>query len=157
MNYDTYSEIIKYLNFTDIINLSETNKEYNYYYKNLKETNLWKTKTKYYLLLKKYKVDYKDPGNFIYKMNNVSQEEVKKLNETEDYKTIYEYYYKFFNETEIKCQYKGITSLPELPNCTDLYCNDNKLTSFPELPNCEYLYCRGNQLTSLPNDSFIEK
>ena len=54
------------------------------------------------------------------------------------------------NCTYLLCSHNQLTSLPQLPNCIDLICYNNQLISLPQLPNCRELFCSNNQLTSLP-------
>ena len=55
-----------------------------------------------------------------------------------------------FSAEIVSCENRGLTFLPELPNCKRLYCSDNKLIQLPKLDNCAYLYCNNNELKSLP-------
>jgi hypothetical protein len=50
----------------------------------------------------------------------------------------------------LNCEFKQLTSLPELPKNVKLYCSHNQLISLPNLPNNIELYCSNNFLTSLP-------
>ena len=57
------------------------------------------------LYLDKYKVDYKDPTNFIYIKNNV-RENWFKIHNHYDYFKLLKLYYKFFNSSVLNCSYK---------------------------------------------------
>lgn len=124
--------------------------------------------------LTKYKVDYKDPNNFIYKFNNVNIDDYK---DNDKYKlgSIFKLYMNAYNLIEINCNDKGITSFPIYPNMKRFYGSNNKLVSFetqPKMvdffgnnnilttflvqPKMEYFEGKGNQLTSFPSQPKME-
>lgn len=113
----------------------------------------------YINLIHKYKIDYKDPGNFIYKMNNISLEFCMKNNKNKtednddninfDYKKIFDLYLKFYDKENIFCSYKHITSIPIYPKLKFLECNGNYLKELPYLPVLIELCCGNNQITEL--------
>ena len=101
--------------------------------------------------LKLYDVEYTDPTNFIYIMNNKQMEDyVTLIGDNWDYNGLLELYNEFFNQREIKCQNKGITSFPVYPNMKYFYGAGNRLTSFPTQPNMVYFSGDNNELTSFP-------
>ena len=105
--------------------------------------------------LELYNVDYTDPTNFIYIMNNKKKSEYYK-NEEWNYDGLLKLYMKYFYETEIKLDYysssmtRQITSFPIYPNMTYFFGVDTKLTSFPVQPKMMVFRGYDNQLTSFP-------
>lgn len=125
-------------------------------------------------LIRVYGVQFNDPKNFIYVMNNVDIKDVVK-DGTPDYCRLLKLYSKFFYEKEIVCTRKNISSMPLYPNVERLICNENYLQTLPEgmkslyhldcsgnefkslpqsLKELDYLRCSQNELTSLPDDTF---
>ena len=103
--------------------------------------------------LNKYKVDYKDPNNFIYKFNNVKINHYKNFNNVEDtFKlgSIFRLYMKAYELAQINCNGKGITSFPIYPNMIDFFGPNNQLTSFPVQPNMKSFNGANNKLISFP-------
>lgn len=96
-----------------------------------------------------YKIDYKDPGNFIYKINNVSINEYKDSNGNYNYKKIIRLYMNYYNQEQIYCTNMDISSIPIYPKLKDLTCAYNELTELPELPNLIELNCDSNQINEL--------
>ena len=96
-----------------------------------------------------YKIDYKDPNNFIYLMNDVSIDKCKIKNDF-DYKKIMRLYLNYYNKDEIDCDRNFISSIPIYPNVKKLYCGFGQLKQLHENPNLEVLSCNNNLLTSLP-------
>jgi hypothetical protein len=101
-------------------------------------------------LLEKYQVDYTDPNNFIYKNHEKNIDEYKNADGTWNYTSIYELYYKVFNEKIIVCESLGITSMPVYPNMEEFGGENNELTSFPIQPNMKLFVGDKNRLTSFP-------
>ena len=99
----------------------------------------------YKYFLKKYNVDYHDPSNFIYKINNVNISNY--INDTIDYNGIFLLYYNYYNELYISCLHLRITSIPIYPHLEHLNCNHNDLTSLPHFPSLYNLTCDNNKLT----------
>ena len=124
--------------------------------------------------LTKYKVDYKDPNNFIYKFNNVNINDYKKdsdkdndkyndkYNDKDSYKdndkdngkyklgSIFRLYMNAYNLKEINCEGKGISSFPIYPNMKRIYCSKNNLTTFPVQPKMVDFFGSNNKLISFP-------
>ena len=99
LNYDCLFFIINKIDNIDVLkSFSQINKIiYNY----CKKHPLYN--------IIKYKVNYKDPNNFIYKINNVKIGTVSDLE-------ILELYMKYYNETSITCYNIGITSYLDTGN-----------------------------------------
>lgn len=127
-------------------------------------------------LIDVYQINYQDPTNFIYIMNNESMDSCKKNDNSFNYKKILRLYLNFYNKEEIYCPNKRITSIPIYPKLKDLTCHNNELTELPEMPNLielncdsneimelkiynklEILFCRDNQLTKIPNYPKLKK
>ena len=85
-------------------------------------------------ILELYKVDYTDPTNFIYVINNKKIDDYKIVNGNWNYNGLLKLYMKFFNKKNIECE-EDITSFPIYPNMTHFDVRDNQLTSFPIQPN----------------------
>ena len=143
MNDDVYLEVITRSDPGEIQKLCSSNKHYNTLCKHYRE---YISKAQ----LKRYQVDYKDPGNFIYKMNGVE------FDPKRSYYDIFKLFLGWFYEKEVYCGSKEITSIPNYIFITWLDCNNNLLTSLPQFPNLEYLDCSENQLTSLPDLPKVE-
>ncbi|NBU34483.1 hypothetical protein EB118_18645 [bacterium] len=99
--------------------------------------------------LQKWKIEYTDPTNFIYIMNDTSIESVKNPDESYDFEKIYSLYMKFNSMREIFCTNKSITSIPIYPNVLKLYCHNNRLKEIHGYPNLQTLVCFDNQITSI--------
>lgn len=96
-----------------------------------------------------YNIDYKDPCNFIYIMNNISIDECKYKNGEFNYKKIVRLYLVFYNDYVIDCVYREITSIPIYPKLETLLCNYNEIKELPELPNLIELHCDHNEISHL--------
>lgn len=142
MNTDLYYKLLKYIDSpNDLKNYCLQNK---FFYSLFKENK--QTISKYFL--ERYHVDYTDPTNFIYVMNDKIIDDYR-VKDLWDYISLFKLYIKLFNDTEIRCENKGITSFPIYPNMTILYGRSNQLTSFP-IPKMTHFYGNNNQLTSFP-------
>ena len=100
--------------------------------------------------LTKYKVDYKDPNNFIYKFNNVNINDYKDLQGNFKLGSIFRLYMNAYDLIEINCKGKGITSFPIYPNMKRFYGSNNKLLSFPVQPKMVDFFGSNNKLISFP-------
>ena len=142
----------------DILNLCQTNKQYQQYICNnkpfweallLKEVgniriiipmnadiNWYKEKLKIWpnvkILVEKIKAD------------KVDADYIRPFNDNWDYFEI------VVNLQILSCHNNQLTSLPSMPNLLELYCSHNQLTTLPPMPNLQVLYCSENKLTSLP-------
>src|SRR6516164_10543239 len=142
----------------DILNLCQTNKQYQQYICNnkpfweallLKEVgniriiipmnadiNWYKEKLKIWpnvkILVEKIKAD------------KVDADYIRPFNDNWDYFEI------VHNLQILRCRNNKLTSLPPMPNLQILYCFDNQLTSLPSMPDLRILDCGNNKLTSLP-------
>lgn len=96
-----------------------------------------------------YKINYTDPNNFIYIMNNISLDECKNSDNSFNYKKIFRLYLNFYDKEEIYCLDKGITSIPIYPKLKDLTCSYNELTELPEMQNLVELNCDSNKISEL--------
>jgi Leucine-rich repeat (LRR) protein len=110
--------------------------------------------------LQRYQVDYNDPTNFIYVMNNVKKESFFKDGEPEYCRLLF-LYSKFYDHKSIHFGHgrfgKEITSMPLYPNVKSLVCYGNNLKSLPDgMRNLTFLDCNSNKLTSLPNGMINE-
>jgi Leucine-rich repeat (LRR) protein len=145
------------LSIRDILNLCQTNKQYQQYICNNKPfwaaLLLRETKSKINIPpdanINWYKEKVKNwPSVKILvekiKSNKVDIEYIKLFNDNWDHFEIVE------NLKELHCSYDQLTSLPPMPNLQILNCENNKLTSLPPMPNLQIFFCRDNQLTSLP-------
>ena len=121
-------------------------------------------------LLDKFKIDYKDPGNFIYIFNNhcctrfpscntdqftgltgrcpansVINEYINTDN-TYKYKEILELYLKYYYIKIISWENRNVTSFPIYPNMEECSLSYSQLTTFPIQPNMEKCHIGNNQL-----------
>jgi len=96
-----------------------------------------------------YKVDYKDPNNFIYKFNRKNISEYKN-NLEYNLQSILKLYMETYDLTEINCKNMMITTVPILPNMNIFKCMNNQLTTFPIQPKMQIFYGQDNQLTTFP-------
>jgi hypothetical protein len=142
LNYDVYFEILKNIDLGDLKNYCNQSKMFKQMCQD-NQTSISK------LFLNKYKVEYMDPNNFIYKYNNKNINDYK-IENTWNYKKILKLYMLNYNKFHIKCSYKNITSFPIYPNMTEFEGDNNQLTSFPIQPNMIYFSGENNQLTSFP-------
>ena len=131
LDIDVLYEIFKFL---------ETPKDVIYFCMISKETRKIFKKSK--KLLEIMKVDYKDPGNFVYMANNVSIESYRKLQDGKflyNLDEIYKLYLKFYKlekiTVPINCR---ISSFPVYPKMKTFQASYNQLTSFPVQPKMTY-------------------
>ena len=94
-------------------------------------------------LLEKYKVDYKDPHNFIYLKGK------KFIPVTDDLQKVFKLYLAHYKKKSIEVADKNITSIPIYPKLKELICIENELTKIESMPLLEVLYCNDNQLTTI--------
>ncbi len=103
----------------------------------------------------KYQVDYMDPTNFIYVVNNQKLENFYK-NGLWDYNKIYDLYMKYFYEKTVRYVSNSgsrpvkITSFPVQPKMTNCYIENNNLTTFPVQPEMTFCSIQNNNLTTFP-------
>ena len=102
------------------------------------------------LFINKYKIDYADPNNFIYKYNHQDINNYKNPDGTWKLQNILKLYSRAFYLQTINCNNLDITSFPIYPNMKIFYGNHNRLTSFPIQPRMEYFHGDNNQLTKFP-------
>jgi hypothetical protein len=102
------------------------------------------------IFINKYKIDYVDPNNFIYKYNNQDINDYKNSDGTWKLQNILKLYSRTFYLEMINCNNLGITSFPIYPNMKIFYGNNNHLTSFPIQPQMQDFYGANNQLTEFP-------
>jgi hypothetical protein len=105
-------------------------------------------------VLKKYKVNYKDPNNFIYKIDNLDIKDFEK-----NYIKIYKQYMKYYENYEIDCENLGITSFPTYPKLKNLYCSNNANISIENQPSLEKLDCSNcfiEKLPEMPNLIYLD-
>ena len=123
----------------------------NFCYQNRSFYNLCKSNSNYIYksYLKKYRVKYDDPNNFIYVINNTTPEQYI-INGRWNYKGLLQLYMKFFNKEIIHCEDKEITSFPIYPNMLQFHGNNNELTNFPIQPKMTHFYADNNRLLFLP-------
>ncbi len=91
-------------------------------------------------------LEYKEPKNFIYVMNNVKFSEIKDKSGKYNYDKIYDLYLKFLHENQIFCKNKKITSFPFYPYLEYLNISDNNLDNIPVLPNLKHLEISFNNI-----------
>lgn len=95
-------EIMEYMEPDVLLIFIRTNKSYYEYYK----TNKSRIIIRY---LEQYKVDYKDPTNFIYIKNNVRQNWYRKvpndMDSEYDMGEIFKLYMRYYGEKKIECDY----------------------------------------------------
>ena len=96
-----------------------------------------------------YKVDYKDPTNFIYVMDRKDINDYKN-GERYKYGSILKLYMKHYYKHKIRCNNKNITSFPIYPNMETCEINNNQLRTFPIQPVMIYCYINNNNLTTFP-------
>jgi len=143
LNYDSFIGIIEQSEYPDVLNLCKTNPTFARWCKESKQI-IFKT------MFNKYQIDYKDPTNFIYVMNKINMNKVKTIIKSNDFKTIFKLYLKFYQEQSINCAWANITSIPIYPRLKLLECNNNQITTLPVMPKLETLNCDNNQITTLP-------
>jgi len=138
---DIYYYLIKYLDLNTFKEYSLLNKEICY---------ICKEKSKYIAkyFLNKYKVEFSDSGNFIYRYNNKSINDF--INEKCEwmYEDILKLYKRTFNTSIIICVILQITSIPILPNMIKFYGSFNNLKVFPSQPSMTHFYGVNNNLVS---------
>lgn len=111
---------------------------------------------KYYI--KKYQIDYTDPNNFIYEMNSTPIERCKYDNGEYNYKKIISLYLPYYNQREIICSGRNISSIPIYPKLEILDCGFNNLETLPEYPNLVILDCSFNyDIQTLPEYPNLER
>lgn len=142
MNRDLFKYLFQFINLGDLQNYSRQNKMFYSLYKN-NENSIAK---KY---LNFYNVNYKDPNNFIYKINNQDIQDYK-INNCWDYPKLLKLYKTYFYEKHIFCYNKNITSMPIYPNMEKFIGYDNKLSIFPVQPNMLYCQIHYNNLKTFP-------
>jgi hypothetical protein len=131
-----------YLDIQDIQKFSLLNKELHYFCKN--NSNIFSKR-----LLNNYQVNYKDPGNFIYRINNKNINDYK-INNIYKYPSILKLYMKYYYIDKINCSCLNISSFPIYPNMTHFYGDDNQLTTFSIQPKMIHFYGSNNKLTTIP-------
>ena len=135
---DIHHYLLNYINNVDDLNKYCSQ---NKYFLNLCKENTHKI-AKHFLDL--YKVDYKDPTNFIYVYNDKDINDYK-INDNYKLGSIFKLYMKNYYDKKIKCEYLDITSFPIYPNMEVFKGIKNKLTTFPIQPKMEYFYGHNNQ------------
>lgn len=100
-------------------------------------------------VLRKYKVEYMEPNNFIYKMSGVSIDSVKREDGSFDLVGVYSLYMEWFYVDTINCSNRGITSIPVYPNLKKLICTFNKITSVPGYPMLKKLFCYNSEVEEI--------
>ena len=146
------------LSIRDILNLCQTNKQYQQYICNNKP--FWKA-----LLLREtkgnvnispnadvnwYKEKIKNWPSVKVLVEKIEENKVEKIEYIQSFQENWDYFEIAENLQELYCSGIRLTSLPSMPNLGVLDCQYNLLTSLPLMPKLQYLYCHNNQLTSLP-------
>jgi hypothetical protein len=129
LNRDVIYYLNKYItNPNDLKNLSKLNPRFSRVYN--KDKNAI---SRFYLNL--YKVNFENPNDFIYKFNNVNQNEFIE-NGKWKYQSLFKLYMKHFNEIRISTKgiNYGITSFPIYPNLEEINIKNNPITILPSLP-----------------------
>ena len=98
------------------------------------------------MILEKNKVDYTDPGNFIY-FDERSNEFIPI---PDDLEKVFGLYLKHYNKLSIEVNNKNITSIPLYPKLEELHCQGNQIIQIPIMPNIQVLNCEKNQITQIP-------
>lgn len=145
------------LPFTDIISLCKSSKGLN---KLCNDLYFWKDYFNYNI---KEKIDIPEDANVKWYQNKIKyyfeiKDLIDKIREEEFIVICKDRFNKNWNNFEmadniiqINCGYKGITSLPSLPNLEILNCNDNQLTTLPSYPKLQIFHCNNNKITYLPS------
>jgi Leucine-rich repeat (LRR) protein len=173
---DIFLEVVERSSLAEIQKMCLTNKHYN---------ALCKKYRNYIakIQLEKNKVDYKDPGNLIYKLSPSgpfnhpvpahSKSPGVGYDPNRSLYDIFKLYQKFHNAKSINCSGKDVTSIPPLPELSYLDCSTPRyrqgaeaqrlgfiryglLTSLPEFPKLWNLNCSNNLLTSLPEYPLLQ-
>lgn len=101
------------------------------------------------LMLMRCDVEYKDGGNFIYKMNNVDMSEYKEDDKWR-YKSVLKLYMRYYDMEMIDCTDREITSFPMYPNMKEFSGGYNKLRFFPVQPKMVRFFGEHNKLRLFP-------
>jgi len=140
---DKMNKIIEDSNPDELESLRETNKKLDAYCSEHPEVVAE-------IMLKKYNVDYKNPGNVIYLEIPIEKFYTACL-DTYVLDKIYLLYLKCYGMKKIYVSGKKfITSVPILPNLEEFYCRSTSITSIPLLPNLRILDCKYTRISTLP-------
>ena len=143
LNNDIYSLLSEKINSVETLQqFCKSNKEFRQICR-LNKNSICK------YLLEIYKVDYTDPTNFIYIINNKTIDDFKDKKKYK-FSSIFKLYMKSYFKTEINCGEMNITSFPIYPNMIIFNGRRNQLTTFPIQPKMTYFYGNDNQLITFP-------
>lgn len=140
--FDIFYEIIKFLDLHQLDELCKVNKYYaDFCFSHWNKRNIAK------FFLKKYKVDYNNPTNFIYLANKRKKGDFITKNEI-DYIGLLELYKKFYMYEEIRWGSGKFLSLTSRGNTKIIPLkNGHYVSSFPIYPNLVYLSLVACRLT----------
>jgi Leucine-rich repeat (LRR) protein len=150
MDSDVAINLLGQLDPNSLINACSTNKMY---YRICKENKdiIFKS------ILKKFKVDYKQPKCLLYlrkqgkKYIFDDQNLYRNSDQSFNFGKLFLKYKIWYNETGVlDVPRLGITSIPELPNIRELFCPNNELIDLPYFKRLEFLDCRYNNISVLP-------
>ncbi|NBP02713.1 MAG: hypothetical protein EBU90_21855 [Proteobacteria bacterium] len=99
--------------------------------------------------IEKYKIEYTDPTNFIYVMNNVTIDSVKNPDGSFKLAEVYRLYTAFYDKLVINCADLGIGSIPIYPNVVELICAMNNIKELHSYPNLKHLIAYENHITKI--------
>ncbi len=144
LTYTIQKQILENINdYESFKNFCSLNKQNFVFCKN--NQNLLKN-----VLIKIFKINYKEPTNFIYVYNKVDINDFKRNVKEFDLSKILKLYLKNYNEKKIDCNTLGITSFPVYPNLENLIIYGNRLKDFPIQPKLKSLIIYNNNLESFP-------
>ena len=146
LSEDLILEMFRYIHVDQIKDICSLDRAFNDYCKDPVHKNRICL-----IFINKYKIDYVDPNNFIYRYNN--KEDINDyINPDGTWKlqNILKLYSRTFYLEVINCNDLGITSFPIYPNMKIFYGNNNQLTSFPIQPRMQDFHALNNQLTEFP-------
>lgn len=133
MKFKIIPELIKNLELHELKDVISKNKAIAKY---MSDNKNYITK----LLLKKYKVEYSDPGNLVY----------LKIPYPSSFSDILKEYLYWYNQEIVNVNDSQLTSIPILPKMKQFIGNSNFLTTFPEQPSMTHFYGNNNLLTDFP-------
>jgi hypothetical protein len=92
------------------------------------------------IFLNTFKVEYKDPTNYIYLAHNANIDDYKNENGTWKYSLLLVLYTKSYSKQRISYEQNNMTSFPIYPNMIKFHCPNNDLKKFhvqPKMTDCE--------------------
>jgi len=139
----------------DILNLCQTNKQYQQYICNnkpfweallLREVGNIKVNIPLDANINWYKEKVKNWPSVKTLVEKIKANEMGRVEYIQPFNQNWDYFEIVENLKELDCLYNQLTSLPPMPNLQRLYCESNQLTSLPSMPNLQMFHCDDNPL-----------